>query len=57
MERPKQINCQQEPPYPGEMDAVIFRLASPDWTAHLKHKDCEIEYPHKIEECGLWKDL
>ncbi|HEY0050511.1 MAG TPA: hypothetical protein VGB68_14565 [Pyrinomonadaceae bacterium] len=51
---PTSLSC--EPTYPNETDLVMFSIRFPDWTGHLKHKDCEKECPHKIEDCGLWKD-
>lgn len=52
-QRPKQINCQNEPAYP-EHETVVFSISAPDMTAHLKTDLCSIECPHPITECGIW---
>lgn len=53
--RPRQTNCQNEPPYLGH-DTVLFLLYAPDITAHsANHPDCEIEIVHNVTECGAWK--
>jgi hypothetical protein len=51
--RPRQTNCQQEPPYPGD-PTVIFSMRYPGLTAHNPTKLCAIEEPHAIAECGEW---
>jgi hypothetical protein len=51
IERPKQRNCQQEPPYPGA-DTVIMSLRDPDWVMHLRSEECPCEYPHLWDRCG-----
>jgi hypothetical protein len=56
LERPPPTNLNHEPPYPNETDLVMFSLSHPDWTGHLRHRECEIEVPHKIEDCGLWQE-
>ena len=52
--RPK--NLMAEPPYPDHPDTVMLSMSHPDWTGHLKHVECEIEEPHRIEHCGLWRN-
>lgn len=49
--RPKQTNCQQEPPYP-EHDTIVFSIRNPDLTVHGKSDKCPYEAPHRLEECG-----
>jgi len=49
------INLDVEPSYPGIDGMVILSIRNPELTGHLKHKECDIEEPHKIEECGLWR--
>lgn len=49
MNRPKQTNCQQEPPYPGTF-TVVFCLEDPDMVCHFPNV-CRIECPHLISEC------
>ena len=51
--RPRQTNCQVEPPYPMH-DTVIFALIAPEMTLHRGDEECQIEGPHKINECGKW---
>lgn len=55
IERPRQANCQNEPPYPGAGVSVVFVLYAPDTLCHLAHPDCTEEYPHGFDECGLMK--
>ncbi len=47
-------NLQAEPAYPID-GMVMLSMRDPEWTGHLKHAECEIEEPHKIDSCGLWK--
>jgi hypothetical protein len=56
MKRSKPQNLQAEPAYPGIDGMVLLSMRFPDWTGHLKHAECEIEEPHKTEDCGLWKE-
>lgn len=53
-QRPKQMNCQNEPAYPSHV-TVLFSIGDPELTGHAKHKDCPIEEPHKISECGMFR--
>ena len=46
-------NLSHEPDYPG-LETVLFCISAPDMTAHPRHKDCEIECPHLISECGMF---
>ena len=55
MNRPKQLNCQNEPPYPMH-ETVIFSFRDPYWLIHNKRDDCKIECPHHISDCGIWKE-
>lgn len=50
-ERPRQTNCQQEPPYPGHATAVFF-IRFPDLTSHYARSECPVEGPHLIAECS-----
>ena len=53
--RPVPVNCSAEPPYPGAEDVVTFSIRYPDMTAHQRHPDCKIEWPHLISECGVFE--
>jgi hypothetical protein len=57
MNRQIPVNLSCESDYPGEKDLVVFSIRFPDLTAHRKHIECEIEEPHKIDNCGLWKNI
>jgi hypothetical protein len=52
--RPRQVNCHQEPPYPGLVTCIIS-LRAPALTAHNATILCPIECPHSIELCGEWQ--
>lgn len=41
-------------PY-GNSDTVLFSFVDPDLVCHLKRKECQIEYPHLISECGCFQ--
>ncbi|HXI85297.1 MAG TPA: hypothetical protein VNL17_14545 [Verrucomicrobiae bacterium] len=51
--RPRQNDCQHEPPYPDH-DCVVFSIRSPEMTAHLASHRCAIEEPHSVAVCGEW---
>ena len=55
MERPRQVNCQNEPPYP-EHETVVFALGYPEWTAHQESVRCVKGYPHRADECGEFEE-
>jgi hypothetical protein len=42
-------NLSAEPPYPN-CDTVIFSIRAPDWTAHKRGDNCQIEQPHLISD-------
>ena len=39
---------------PGE---VRVSFVDPDMITHRKQNECELECPHNISECPLWKPL
>lgn len=51
IERPKQRNCQQEPPYPGA-DTIIMSIRDPEWVLHKRCDECPCEYPHLWDRCA-----
>lgn len=55
-DRPRQMNCQQEPAYP-EHDTAVFSIRDPMLTVHGRSEDCPIEEPHRTETCGVWAKL
>lgn len=54
--RPKQRDCQFEPPYPDH-DTVLFSIRFPEMVGHLASARCPIEEPHRIEECGEFEEI
>jgi hypothetical protein len=51
LERPRQVNCQQEPFYPLH-NTVTLSISAPEMVAHGRSERCPTEYPHKIADCG-----
>ena len=49
----KPTNCENEPPYQNHK-TVCFSLRHPDIVAHKKSIECNIEYPHNVNNCGLF---
>lgn len=50
---PKPVNCEHEPPYPGD-PTVVFSMLTPNMTVHVPTELCSIEEPHEIAECAEW---
>lgn len=49
--RPRQTNCQNEPPYPDH-ETVVFCIRAPDTVIHSSSGRCAVEHPHLIADCG-----
>lgn len=52
--RPRQTDCQHEPPYPDHQ-TVVFSIRYPDAVIHSPSSYCSIQEPHLIAECGEFK--
>lgn len=50
--RAKPRNCQNEPPFPGELAGVMCLLADPDLVCHPRDFRCYLEAPHRWEDCA-----
>lgn len=52
--RPEPTDLRSEPRYPG-LHTVVLAMSAPEWTVHNPSKRCPIEEPHRISQCGEFR--